>query len=254
MKSIVKSEATLPMAAVQDQRYSPSPAVKSEFSAQPRPPTAAFSCEYCGKEFNLKQYLIGHVVEIHGDTCIPVKPEPYPIQSVSSESTTHSLHEKRSDSSINADITESNSSMSLPQSLESNSVEKLRNTNITRECFTGKKVQNGHMIVDTDEKQFTCEVCQKKYRHKRSLNTHLRIHPGVNLYSCEVCKKSFSQKVGLSRHMFFHSGEKPYSCEVCKKNFSLKGGLNKHMLTHNGGKPYTCEVCQKNFRAKGTLN
>eukprot|EP01083_Nonionella_stella_P162484 533478_1 len=99
MKSIVKSEATLPMAAVQDQRYSPSPAVKSEFSAQPRPPTAAFSCEYCGKEFNLKQYLIGHVVDIHGETCMPVKPEPYPIQSVSSKSGKHSLHGEKYSSS-----------------------------------------------------------------------------------------------------------------------------------------------------------
>eukprot|EP01083_Nonionella_stella_P162482 533476_1 len=118
MKSIVKSEATLPMAAVQDQRYTPSPVVKSEFSAPSQPPTAAFCCEYCGKEFNLKQYLIRHVVEIHGDTCPPVKPEPYHIQAVYSASDKDSLHGETYSSSTNAGVTELTSNMSLPQRLE----------------------------------------------------------------------------------------------------------------------------------------
>eukprot|EP01083_Nonionella_stella_P290953 990066_1 len=142
MKSIVKSESTRPMSAIRDQRCPPSSVVKSEFAHPSRTPTAAFSCEYCGKEFNLKQYLICHVIEIHGDTCTPVKPEPYYIQSVSSESTKHSLHEQSDSSSINADITDSNSSMSVLQNMESSSVEKVQKSNITQECFTGNKVQN----------------------------------------------------------------------------------------------------------------
>eukprot|EP01083_Nonionella_stella_P290951 990061_1 len=107
MMSHLKYESTGPISTIRDQNGK-SPIIKSELDAPPQPPTAEFRCDYCGKEFNLEQYLIRHVIETHGNTCMSVKPEPYPIQSVSSESTTHSLHEKRYDSSINADITESN--------------------------------------------------------------------------------------------------------------------------------------------------
>eukprot|EP01083_Nonionella_stella_P166743 558410_1 len=202
MKSIVKYESTLPMSAIRDQRYPLSSAFKFEFAPPSRTPTAAFSCEYCGKEFNLKQYLICHVIEIHGDTCTPVKPEPYYIQSVSSESTKHSLHEKSYSSSINADITDSNSSMSVPRNMESCSVEKVQKSNITQECVTGNKIPNEHMIVDSEAKQFTCEICQKNYSHESSLKTHLRIHSGVNMYySCDLCQKSFNYKGNLKKHL-----------------------------------------------------
>eukprot|EP01083_Nonionella_stella_P075217 204351_1 len=225
MKSEFKSEGTRPMAAVRDQRCPPSPAIKSEFAHPPQPHTAAFSCEYCGKEFNLKQYLIRHIIEIHGDSCKPVNPEPYPIQSVSSESCKKSLHGKQYSSSSNDDIADLTSNISLPPRLESSSVELQKNY-IPQGCFNENEIQNEQIVV----------------------------HNSTKLFSCDVCQKSFSQEGNLKRHLLIHSGVKPYSCEVCKKNFSLKGGLNKHMLTHNGGKPYTCEVCQKNFRAKGTLN
>eukprot|EP01083_Nonionella_stella_P162481 533473_1 len=198
MMSHVKSESSGLISAILDQNGQ-SPIIKSELDAPPQPPTAEFRCDYCGKEFNLEQYLIRHVIETHGNTCMSVKPEPYSIQSVPSEAATHSLHEKRSDSSINADIAESNSSMSLPQSLESSSVE-LQNASISREYFTRKKVQNEHMIVDSGENHFTCELCQKNYSQKGGSNAHLHVHSCVNLYSCEVCRKNFSQKGHLKRH------------------------------------------------------
>eukprot|EP01083_Nonionella_stella_P022226 61490_1 len=84
--SNVKPEASESMSLIPDQSSSTS-IIKSEFIAPPQPPPAAFRCEYCGKEFNLKQYLIRHVVEIHGDTCMSVKHEPYSARPVASEST-----------------------------------------------------------------------------------------------------------------------------------------------------------------------
>eukprot|EP01083_Nonionella_stella_P226228 803613_1 len=249
--SNIKSEETRPFA---DQSCPSSSIVKLEYVAPPRPPTAAFSCEYCGNEFNLKEHLIRHVIELHGDTCTPVKPESSSIQPVSSESIPHSLHENSYSSSINADITESNSSVSLPQRLKGNSVEKVQNSYMSQECFTEKKIHNKHMIVHSNSKLFSCDICQKSFSQEENLNVHRLIHSAGKAYSCEVCQRSFSEEENLKRHVLIHSGDKPFSCEVCQKDFRYKSNLNRHLLIHSGVKPYSCEVCQKSFSQKSSLN
>eukprot|EP01083_Nonionella_stella_P070690 189272_1 len=232
--SNIKSEETRPFA---DQSCPSSSIVKLEYVAPPRPPTAAFSCEYCGNEFNLKEHLIRHVIELHGDTCTPVKPESSSIQPVSSESIPHSLHENSYSSSINADISKSNSSMPLRQIFEGSSVKKLEKFEISQDSFTEKKVQNGHTIVCTGAKPFSCEVCQTDFRYKSNLNRHVLIHSGVKPYSCEVCQNSFNRKCTLNQHLLTHSGVKPYRCEVCQKRFTRKISLNTHLLIHSDSKP-----------------
>eukprot|EP01083_Nonionella_stella_P101708 288556_1 len=86
--SILKYEETQPISVMLDRSNSVSSSiVKSEVVSPPQQHTSNFSCEYCGKDFNLKQYLIRHVLEIHGDTSTSdsVKPEQSPIESITPE-------------------------------------------------------------------------------------------------------------------------------------------------------------------------
>eukprot|EP01083_Nonionella_stella_P215440 775400_1 len=85
--SIIKSENVRPLSAILDQHNSHSSVVKSKFSSSEQPPTATFTCEYCGYEFNLKQNLVRHVSEVHGDTCVStsVKSEQSSSESMTTE-------------------------------------------------------------------------------------------------------------------------------------------------------------------------
>eukprot|EP01083_Nonionella_stella_P147315 464581_1 len=137
--STIKSDAIRHSPLILDQSFSSSSIVKTEYAARQEPPRAAFTCEYCGMEFNLKQYLVGHVVEIHGENRISVKPEPCSIQYVASDSSRHSLLGESYSSSINADIVISNTKMLERQRCELNNTATLCNSSIPQESLTEKK-------------------------------------------------------------------------------------------------------------------
>eukprot|EP01083_Nonionella_stella_P259351 885615_1 len=251
--SNVKSEASESIFAIPDQSSSIS-IVKSEFVTSPQPPPAAFTCEYCGKEFNLKQYLISHVVEIHGDTCMPVKPvkrEPYSARPVPSESTSGMICGESNSSAIDADILHSESGISDPKRLQCTVNDETRQNSIILYCDAERNLMNRH--VDIGVKQFSCDVCQKGFSLKRNLKQHLSIHTGMKQHCCDICQKSFHRKAHLKRHVLIHSGAKPFSCEICQRSFRQKGLLNQHIFIQSGLKPHSCEICQNTFSRKGDL-
>eukprot|EP01083_Nonionella_stella_P191985 710106_1 len=194
--SILKYEETQPISVILDQSNSaPSSIVKSEVVSPPQQHTSNFSCEYCDKDFNLKQYLIRHVLEIHGDTSTSdsVKPEQSPIESITPEavgSADHFLYGV----SISS------------KSAESNNLDR-----------------NYTDSIDVSEpKAFSCEVCQKTFSWESYLKSHMLVHSDVKPYSCEVCQKNFKRKACLKDHLVVHSDVKPYSCEICQKSFKRR--------------------------------
>eukprot|EP01083_Nonionella_stella_P298732 1013910_1 len=273
--STVKSEEIRSPSAIQNQTSQSSPMIKSEFALPAQPPKAAFSCEYCGKEFNLKQYLIRHVVDVHGDTCQSVKPERVSRQPVTTESSKSSLRGETISSLSYADIMQSMPSRVEEQSrFECNMCQKVlscrdalkNHIHITHsssktsyKCgvcsneFQGKVNLDAHVCIGSDAKPFKCDICKKEFNRKCSLNEHAAIHSDIKPFQCDVCKRGFNQKVSLTEHMYIHSGKKPFDCGVCKRGFTRKANLERHLLIHSGTNPFSCEICKKTFSQKGSL-
>lgn len=131
------------------------------------------------------------------------------------------------------------------------------------------------------KKEFSCEICEKRFLCKSNLAYHLTTHKDFEFQvQCEICDKWLKNKICLRKHMAIHSevrhlcdlceysavnrqclinhkkiqhsDSKPFSCEVCSKSFKLKNTLTNHInAQHNGVRRYTCEFCQRTFVSSG---
>nr|XP_034838864.1 zinc finger protein 62 homolog [Maniola hyperantus] len=88
-----------------------------------------------------------------------------------------------------------------------------------------------HMAKHTGQKDFQCDVCEKRFRIKAFLDKHKETHMAMTarrLYTCGVCEKTFTCHSSLNRHIWIHRG-KSFKCEICEKAFSNASERNCHV-------------------------
>lgn len=106
----------------------------------------------------------------------------------------------------------------------------------------------------SDQGQYSCRVCGKKFALQRLLNRHTKCHSDLKRYLCTFCGKGFNDTFDLKRHTRTHTGVRPYKCEQCDKSFTQRCSLESHMrkvhgVLHNYGykerrnKVFVCEEC-----------
>ena len=145
----------------------------------------------------------------------------------------------------------------------------------------------GQPVSSSEEKAFSCPICNQKFSRKCSMDAHMAthnddssrflfdsLHDGDGLvvdtysesstsgnaislqkYSCRLCDQQFSKKYWLKEHCSeVHTTDRLFQCDVCSKSFKLLSSLKAHESIHTGEKPFSCNICGKSFRQRGTLD
>ncbi|XP_056157638.1 myc-associated zinc finger protein isoform X1 [Lampris incognitus] len=105
---------------------------------------------------------------------------------------------------------------------------------------------NRHRLSHSDEKPFSCPICQQRFKRKDRMSHHVRSHQGgvEKPYICPHCAKAFSRPDHLNSHVRqVHSSERPFKCPTCESSFATKDRLRAHMIRHEEKVP--CHICGK---------
>ncbi|CAL1273929.1 unnamed protein product [Larinioides sclopetarius] len=108
----------------------------------------------------------------------------------------------------------------------------------------------------SEDRQYKCNLCLKKFKTKPILKRHYKIHTGEKPYICKRCDKRFSLKDNFKRHIkvcgVSHNIGK-YECNICHKRYKMKQYLTIHYRIHSGEKPYSCKNCRMCFSSSAGL-
>ncbi|XP_063066657.1 zinc finger protein 853-like [Engraulis encrasicolus] len=126
--------------------------------------------------------------------------------------------------------------------------EKNYHCQLCGKAFSKAKNLRQHQLIHTGERK-----CHNQLSQTQQLSVHQRSHTGEKPYQCGQCEKSFSQAEHLRKHQHIHTGEKPYECGQCGKRFSQAEHLKTHQRVHTGERPYECGQCGRRFSQAGDL-
>lgn len=81
---------------------------------------------------------------------------------------------------------------------------------------------------------FSCTQCPKVFKTKAAMKLHMTVHKTTEerQYGCQVCQRRFLHRHHLVVHQRKHSGEKPFKCNACSKTFMAIFLLHKHLRKH----------------------
>ncbi|XP_039960356.1 uncharacterized protein LOC120774692 [Bactrocera tryoni] len=104
-----------------------------------------------------------------------------------------------------------------------------------------------HERSHTKSRPYVCDQCGASYATGSKLNQHLKRHSGQRDFTCELCDKAFYTAFECERHMRTHMNIREKVCPICGRDFGVGSGYYAHMLLHTGVKRYKCKMCGKQF-------
>lgn len=106
-----------------------------------------------------------------------------------------------------------------------------------------------------NEPTAVCDVCGRTYKNSRYLYLHQRYAHFTTAFPCSICKRFMATQENLDQHIALHHTRKErVICSECGKSYSSRDTLKRHVrYVHNKMRTYECEVCSKRFVRRSEL-
>ena len=101
-------------------------------------------------------------------------------------------------------------------------------------------------LSPTEDGQFSCDQCSKKFRRQAYLRKHLKSHVTDAIFVCKFCSKVFPNDNARAKHEVSHTSGKELTCTLCNSEFPNKIVLEKH-VRHHEMDSYRCKFCTSTF-------
>uniref|UniRef100_A0A3Q2WRH7 Myc-associated zinc finger protein n=1 Tax=Haplochromis burtoni TaxID=8153 RepID=A0A3Q2WRH7_HAPBU len=104
---------------------------------------------------------------------------------------------------------------------------------------------NRHRLSHSDEKPYSCPICQQRFKRKDRMSYHVRSHQGgvEKPYICPHCAKCFDKQLRLILKISFVSSTPSCFLQTCTSAFATRDRLRAHLIRHEEKVP--CHICGK---------
>uniref|UniRef100_A0A452TA89 Zinc finger protein n=1 Tax=Ursus maritimus TaxID=29073 RepID=A0A452TA89_URSMA len=135
--------------------------------------------------------------------------------------------------------------------------------------FTSEEIRAEHLQTlhqkPTEEKEFQCKSCGKKFPVKQALQRHVLQCPAKSSlkdssrsFQCSSCSSSFSSASSFEQHQETCRGDARFVCKAdsCGKRLKSRDALRRHQENVHAGDPkkkLICSVCNKKCSSASSL-
>ncbi|XP_030877089.1 PR domain zinc finger protein 5, partial [Leptonychotes weddellii] len=135
--------------------------------------------------------------------------------------------------------------------------------------FTSEEILAEHLQTlhqkPTEEKEFKCKNCGKKFPVKQALQRHVlqctaksSLKVSSRSFQCSVCSSSFSSASSFEQHQETCRGDARFVCKAdsCGKRLKSRDALRRHQENVHAGDPkkkLICSVCNKKCSSASSL-
>ena len=111
---------------------------------------------------------------------------------------------------------------------------------------TSDKFLKEHMLMEHDEREYSCEICDLTIRGKQKMQMRKIFHVEVLCKNCEIPYNN------RESHTSKCVAENRFKCDKCDKAFNRKDNLKRHIEMK--GCEITCNQCGKNLQSTARLD